>query len=188
MVNGFDALESTNISEERVRGRCRELVDLLGERNVTIALSESFTAGLATYLMIDEPNAAQVVLGSAVVYHSAEKRRVLGVTAGPVVTARCAIEMSAGVLQLFGADSSIAWTGVAGPDTQEGQPVGTVFVSTRLASHARLQSYRYDGTPNEIRLQAIVAGVDSLIEMVEHVSTVPISRSRRGFVNARRAT
>ena len=171
MVNGFDAREPANISEKLVRTRCRELVHLLGDRDITIALAESFTAGLATYLMVDEPGAGDVVLGSAVVYDAAAKRRILGVTDGPVISARCAIEMSAGVRRHFAATSSIAWTGVAGPDTQEGQPVGTVFISTRLASHARLQWYCYVGDPNQIRLQAILDGVSALVEMVEHAPT-----------------
>ena len=37
--------------------------------------------------------------------------------------------MAAGVRRVLGASWGIATTGVAGPDPQDGQPVGTVFVA-----------------------------------------------------------
>mgnify|MGYP006292216445 CR=1 FL=1 len=40
--------------------------------------------------------------------------------------------MSEGACRVLGADVGIAVTGVAGPDEQDGVPVGTVFMATTL--------------------------------------------------------
>ena len=61
-------------------------------------------------------------------YASEVKRDVLGVTAERVVSAECAEQMAIGVRQLLGVDWALSTTGVAGPDEQEGQAVGTVYV------------------------------------------------------------
>jgi PncC family amidohydrolase len=43
-----------------------------------------------------------------------------------VVSAECARAMAQGVRRLTGATYGVSTTGVAGPDLQEGKPVGTV--------------------------------------------------------------
>ena len=56
------------------------------------------------------------------------KRRVLGVTAPKVVSRRAAEEMASGVRAALGADIAVAVTGVGGPDEQDGEPPGTVWI------------------------------------------------------------
>jgi nicotinamide-nucleotide amidase len=57
---------------------------------------------------------------------------VLDVPEGPVVSLEAASAMAVGAREVLGADVSVAVTGVAGPDEQEGHPVGTVFVAIDL--------------------------------------------------------
>ena len=45
-----------------------------------------------------------------------------------VVSAECARAMARGVRRLTGATYGVSTTGVAGPEEQEGKPVGTVYV------------------------------------------------------------
>ena len=45
-----------------------------------------------------------------------------------MVSGECASAMAAGCRAATGATYGVATTGVAGPDRQEGKPVGTVFV------------------------------------------------------------
>jgi PncC family amidohydrolase len=54
---------------------------------------------------------------------------VLGVPEGPVVSAGTAAAMATGVAALLGADVGLGVTGVAGPDSLEGEPPGTVYLS-----------------------------------------------------------
>jgi nicotinamide-nucleotide amidase len=73
-----------------------------------------------------------VFRGSIVSYASDVKFDVLGVPPGPVVSLEAASAMAAGARRVLGADVGIGVTGVAGPDEQEGQPVGTVFIGLDL--------------------------------------------------------
>src|SRR5262249_49516857 len=104
------------------------VLGLLAARGLTIGLAESVTAGLVAARLTDPPGASAVVRGSIVSYASDVKFDVLGVPPGPVVTGAAAEAMALGARRVLGADVGLALTGVAGPDTQDGQPVGTLFV------------------------------------------------------------
>jgi PncC family amidohydrolase len=79
------------------------------------------------------PGASASYLGGYVTYATALKERLLGVPHHlveryGVVSAECARAMATGCRDAVGATYALATTGVAGPDPQEGKPVGTVFV------------------------------------------------------------
>jgi PncC family amidohydrolase len=80
------------------------------------------------------PGASETYVGGVVSYATQVKVRVLGVRPETVeqhgvVSERCAREMAVGVRDLLGADWAVSTTGVAGPTTQDGKPVGTVFLA-----------------------------------------------------------
>src|SRR5262249_25382337 len=70
--------------------------------------------------------------GSIASYATEVKRSVLGVTAESVVSKEAAEQMAEGARRVLGADVGIAATGGAGPDEQDGQPVGTVWFAIAL--------------------------------------------------------
>src|SRR5690348_4767165 len=100
----------------------------LRERGETLACAESLTGGGLAAALTAVPGASASMRGGVVSYATEVKRTVLGVTAELVISAACAEQMAVGVRDLLGATWGLSTTGVAGPDTQEGQPVGTVFV------------------------------------------------------------
>lgn len=152
---------------ERARDAAGRLVAALLERELSLAIAESLTGGLASHLVVDRPDSGQVHLGAVVAYDSAVKQRVLGVGDGPVVTGRCAQEMAAGVQRLIGARCALAFTGVAGPATQEGCAVGTVFIAARADERATVLARHYTGDPDEIRAQAVADGAALLCGLVD---------------------
>ena len=109
------------------------LVDYFATSGLTVAFAESLTAGLAAATVARVPGASQVLRGGVVVYATDTKHSVLGVnedvlkTVGPV-SKECAIEMARNVRELYGSDWGVSLTGVAGPDEQDGHPVGEVWV------------------------------------------------------------
>jgi len=99
---------------------------------LTLAVAESLTGGLVASRLVNVPGSGDWFKGGVVAYDSEVKYSVLGVPRGPVVTAEAARAMAEGVRRLTGADVGLATTGVAGPDSQEGRPVGTVFLGLAL--------------------------------------------------------
>jgi nicotinamide-nucleotide amidase len=108
------------------------VLKLLRARGLTLGLAESLTGGMMGSRVADVPGASDVFRGSIVSYASDVKFDVLGVPPGPVVSLEAAASMAAGARRVLGADVGIGVTGVAGPDEQEGHPVGTVFIALDL--------------------------------------------------------
>lgn len=112
----------------------RTLLRLLAARGETLAVAESLTGGLVAAEITATPGASKVFRGSVTAYATELKRDVLGVD-GTLLDQRGAVDpevarqMAAGVRTALGADWGLATTGVAGPDAQDGQPVGTVYVA-----------------------------------------------------------
>lgn len=101
---------------------------LLAKDGLRLAVAESLTGGMVAARLTTVPGASDWFAGGVVSYGSDVKRSVLGVSPGPVVSESAAAEMASGVKDLLKADIGLSLTGVAGPTSQDGQPVGTVFV------------------------------------------------------------
>ena len=115
-----------------------EVVAILIERGLTIAVAESLTGGLLVAELIGVPGASATVLGGIVAYNTALKHSVLGVDSallaqhGPVhpEVARQMADRVRASLAVDGvpADIGLSTTGVAGPGPQGGHPAGTVYL------------------------------------------------------------
>lgn len=110
------------------------LVRTLTERGETLAFCESLTAGLASATVATVPGASNVLRGGLVTYATDLKGSLAGVPAevldrhGPV-SAMTARHMARGAQSVCGATWGVALTGVAGPDPQDGHPVGEVYIA-----------------------------------------------------------
>ncbi|MFJ8195178.1 CinA family protein [Streptomyces sp. NPDC096094] len=145
-----------------------DVVRLLTVRGETLAVAESLTGGLVAAAITAVPGASKAFRGSVTAYATELKRELLGVDA-TVLAARGAVDpqvaaqMAAGVRKALGADWGIATTGVAGPDPQDGQPVGTVFVAVDgpvgaddgSASGGKVEALRLNGHRAEIRMESV---------------------------------
>ncbi len=124
----------------------------LEQRGWTLGVAESLTGGLIGARIASVPGASRVFQGSIASYATDVKRSVLGVTADKVVSRESAEQMAEGAQRVLGADVGIAATGVAGPDEQEGQPVGTVWFALALPSlPVEAMSTRLPGDRERIR-------------------------------------
>ena len=142
-----------------------------------LAVAESLTAGLVAAAIADVPGASRVLQGGIVAYQTALKHRLLGVDKellaerGPV-DAEVAEEMALGVRErlsegVISSTIGISTTGVAGPDWQDDQPPGTVFIG--LAWHDEITHYAhsFDGSRQEIREAVVAAALDHLWEHLD---------------------
>jgi nicotinamide-nucleotide amidase len=136
---------------------------LLIERGLTLGLAESLTGGLIASRLVDVPGASRWFRGGVVAYDSAVKRSVLGVPEGPVVAEAAALAMAEGARRVTGADVGLGITGVAGPDLQEGEEPGTVFVGLSLPdSPTRGRRLRLPGDRPRVRQYSAISALDLL--------------------------
>ena len=138
------------------------VLDLLRSMGLTLATAESVTGGLIASRLTAVAGASDVVRGAVVSYASEVKREVLGVADGPVVSDEAAEQMALGACHLLGADVAVSVTGVAGPERQEGQPVGTVFLGVAIDGEASSFYVRLPGDRERIRQFACISVLDLL--------------------------
>ena len=110
------------------------VIELLREKNATLAVAESCTGGLLADRLTNVPGSSAVFLEGNVTYSNQAKTKTLGVPAElfasvGAVSKEVARAMAEGVLERSGATYSLSTTGVAGPGggTHE-KPVGTVYL------------------------------------------------------------
>lgn len=140
------------------------VASLLLDRGLTLALAESLTGGLVATRMTAIPGASAWFRGGIVSYASEVKFDILDVPSGPVVSEAVAIAMATGVRKLLGANIGLAVTGVAGPDEQDGQAVGTVWLGCDVDGHehAKLLHLSKMGGREQIRQVAAISLSDFL--------------------------
>lgn len=148
------------------------LVDALRRRRLTVAFCESLTAGLAAATLADTPGASTVLRGGLVTYATDLKGLLAGVseealrTHGPV-SPEVAAEMAQGARETCLADWGVSLTGVAGPDPQDGHPVGEVWIGYAWGTGVETQKLNLSGTRREIREAAVDAALNGLLSRVE---------------------
>jgi len=139
------------------------VADLVVEQGLTLGLAESMTGGLIASRLVSVPGASTWFRGAVVSYASEVKFSLLGVAPGPVVAATAAEQMAEGARRVLGADVALAITGVAGPDEQDGQPVGTVFVALALPERpVDVREIHLPGDRERIRQYSTISALDVL--------------------------
>ncbi|GAB3565651.1 CinA family protein [Spelaeicoccus albus] len=149
--------------------RATDVLARLGTQQASIAVAESLTGGLLISALVDVPGASAVVRGGIVAYQTELKSALLGVDAellasSGAVDARVAEQMASGVRTRLGADWGVATTGVAGPDPQDGHPVGTVFIGVVCGDVRRTRRHEFGGDRSAIRRQSVDAALQLLLE------------------------
>jgi nicotinamide-nucleotide amidase len=135
----------------------------LAAHGLSLGLAESLTGGLAASRLVNVPGASRWFRGSVVSYASEVKFTVLGVPEGPVVSEPAARAMADGARRVLGSDVGLSITGVAGPDTQDDQPPGTVFVGLSRPGHdTESFAFHVPGDRDRVRQYATIAALDLL--------------------------
>jgi len=154
-------------------GRAHELaVRLIAELTrlgMTIAVAESLTGGLVVAELVSVPGASAVVRGGVVAYATELKSALLGVDA-ELLAAKSPIDqdvarqMAEGVRQRLGhdghpADIGLATTGVAGPEPQDGHPVGEVWIGLAMEGLVQARGLTLGGDRASIRADTVAASL-----------------------------
>ncbi|UUX34566.1 competence/damage-inducible protein A [Fundicoccus culcitae] len=111
-----------------------DVVQLLIQHKKTLSLAESVTGGLVLESLTDIEGVSKVLKGGFVTYTNQAKIDLLKISPqliedNSVVSPQVAQAMAEACIKICGTDFALGLTGVAGPDTLEGHPVGQVFIA-----------------------------------------------------------
>lgn len=164
--------------------RTAQVIADLTATGLTVAVAESLTGGSVVAELVRVPGASAVVRGGVVAYATPLKHSLLGVPAellvahgpvhGDVAAAMAQGVRSAAAVDGHPADLGLATTGVAGPDAQDGAPVGLVFVAIADAGGAIVREHRFAGDRSAIRSQAVDAALELL---ADHLADLLVQKS-----------
>ncbi|QZS56757.1 CinA family protein [Rhodococcus opacus] len=147
--------------------RCDERAERISvaarDRQLTIATAESLTGGRISAVLGAAPSSSEWYRGSIVAYASSVKHGLLQVPDGPVVSEPSARAMVTSVAELLGADLAVAVTGAGGPQSQDGEPPGTVWFGVFADGSARTELRHFDGDPGDV-VEATTAHALFLLE------------------------
>jgi nicotinamide-nucleotide amidase len=136
-------------------------------RGVTLGVAESVTGGLIASRLVNISGASRWFRGGVVSYASEVKFDLLKVPRGPVVSPEAAEAMATGVRNVLGADVGLSVTGVAGPEEQDGQPAGTVFVGIAVGQQVEHVALRLPGDRPRIRAYSAISALDALRRVLD---------------------
>lgn len=150
-----------------------ELAHVLLKKNLTLAAAESLTGGLFQQEVTSIPGAGNIFQGGVVCYTNEAKNQILHVKEATiqehgVVSEQCAKELAENVASLLNADIGISFTGVAGPDELEGNPVGTVFIGiAKKGEPTKVEALVLSGTRDGNRIRSVKYGQYFLLKMLQ---------------------
>jgi nicotinamide-nucleotide amidase len=160
-------------THERVdESRAAFVVHSLHERHETMATVESLTGGALANAIVEIAGVSGIYRGGLVVYATELKSELAGVPEdllaerGPVDPDVAAALAEAG-RRRCGADWGLATTGVAGPEPQDGKPVGLVYVAAAGPGGTQVRRLDLDGGRDHIRSAAVIEALRLLAERIE---------------------
>lgn len=136
------------------------------EKQLTITAAESLTGGQLQAALTSIPGASQAFMGGFVTYANYAKEKLLAIPAEVIdkhgsVSEQTAILMAEQAKQKLGADVGVSLTGVAGPDSLEGQPVGTVWIGIAYRNKAGYaQKFHFPRQRKYVQARAVLTALD----------------------------
>ncbi|MGK5739013.1 CinA family protein [Micromonospora sp. URMC 103] len=164
-------MESDANGERPVGSPAAGVVHSLSQRHETLATVESLTGGLLSAAIVEIAGVSGVYRGGLVVYATELKAELAGVPSellaerGPV-DPDVAAALAEGGRRRCGADWGLATTGVAGPEPQDGKPVGLVYVAAAGPGGTTVRQLDLDGGRDHVRSAAVIEALRLLAERI----------------------
>ena len=145
-------------------------VEILREKNLTVAAAESCTGGLVAAKITSVSGSSAVISFSMTTYSNEVKIEKLGVSRKTIeefgaVSKQTAREMAENIRKMAKADIGVSVTGVAGPSMSEGKAVGTVFIG--ICTEQKTMVVQLEEAPltrDEIREKAAERALELVLE------------------------
>ncbi|MDD5465916.1 MAG: CinA family protein [Candidatus Omnitrophica bacterium] len=127
------------------------------EKKKTVAVAESCSGGLLSYLLTDIPGSSRYFLLGVVAYSNNSKEKILNIPAKTIarytaVSGRVAALMAENVRKKAKSDFGLSITGIAGPaGATANKPVGTVFICLSDKNKTNCRKFSFRGNRRQIR-------------------------------------
>ncbi|WP_339046064.1 CinA family protein [Candidatus Mesenet endosymbiont of Agriotes lineatus] len=146
------------------------------ESNFKIAIAESCSGGLLSFLFTTISGASEVLDCAFVTYSNISKSKILGVQEETLrhygaVSKEVANEMARGALFRSDANIAVAITGIAGPGGGSScRPVGLVYISCILSEiDTDCKEYHFSyNNRNKIQVAAADAALDFILDRIKN--------------------
>lgn len=142
---------------------------LLRKHNLTLAVAESCTGGLIANRITNISGSSDYFNRGLVTYSIRAKQELLKVplktieTFG-VVSSQTALAMAEGVREESKTDLGIGVTGIAGPTSVSGKPVGLVYIALAYDKGNICKEFKFKGDRKEIKEKASTEALKLLKE------------------------
>jgi len=158
-----------------IRAHANTVVAYLEDRNETVAVAESVTAGGLGHALTFTHGASKVFMGGVIAYTNDVKVNILGIDPSliekfSVVSEEVANAMADAAKEKFGTTWGIATTGIAGPGDYQGIPEGTVWVAIRGPINQTIQ-LQLEGGREAIRTGAISSAIGTFARILSYRTT-----------------
>lgn len=139
------------------------------QNELKLVTAESCTAGLVASMLGGLEGCAGWLEGGLVTYSPEAKCQLLDVNDATIkrfglTSEQTAIEMASGALKVWGANFAIANTGLAGPESKDGIPPGTVCfawcMSRGRSFECVSETQHFRGDREQVRKAAAVYAID----------------------------
>ena len=129
---------------------------------------ESCTGGLLSDTITSVPGSSRYFIGGIVAY-SNELKIKYGVTSDTInrfgaISMEVAQEMAHAARTSMNTDIGIGITGVAGPDSLEMKPVGTVHIAIEYQEFTDAFTHVYNGSRRHIQQRSVIQVISKLLE------------------------
>lgn len=169
-------IEYTKRSSETVHDVAGDVILLLKQAGETVGVAESLTGGGVMTAITSVGGASAVFRGGVVSYATTLKERLLDVESAlieehGVIHEDVAKQMAMGARNITTIDEPATWgigtTGVAGPDSQDGKPVGMVFIGIASPSKTwALGPFHFPGDRQQVRQATIMEALAQLRDIL----------------------
>lgn len=149
------------------------VVELLLQKNQSLAVAESLTGGSLGSALTRVPGVSQVFRGGWIVYQDSMKMELLGIDPKDLkdhgaVSALVVEKLAAAAKAKSGADWALSLSGLAGPTGDRSNPVGTVWVGL-AGPQWQVQSFKlfWKGNREQIRQRAVFLALNELRKAIQ---------------------
>jgi len=145
---------------------------LLKEKELSLSTAESCTGGNIAKLITSIPGSSEYFTGSVVAYDNRIKDYILGVETAILdekgaVSREVVEQMARGIMNVYGTDTAISSSGIAGPDGgTTDKPVGTTWICVAYGDKLYSEKYLFGGSRDRIIDQASYSAMQLLRRLI----------------------